>query len=116
MGCGPLRVSKANYPAKDCSSCEYKKEVASNPDPSRYKIIEYYEHSNNLLIKARYPNCENYEGIKILLYRNLTIQDLMSQKLIDPHFSDRTDYKSPFIRLEPTEQGWRMGVLICKTI
>jgi hypothetical protein len=83
-----------------------------NPNPNNYEIIEHLESNGWLLIKIKYPDCKNYEGIKILLFRNVTVMDLLKQKLIDPHFSENKEYKSPFARFEPTEFGWEAAMIL----
>lgn len=85
-----------------------------NPDPNNYKIVRSEQHGKFLLIEINYPDCTNYEGNKILLYQNITIKKLLSQKLIDPHFSQNKNYKSPIARFEPTEKGWRIGETLAK--
>ena len=79
------------------------------PDPTVFSILDFKQVGHLLLVKVRYPQATNYEGVKILLYRNTTIQELIAQGArcgIDPHFSESKDFKSPFARFEPTELGW----------
>lgn len=88
----------------------------NNPNPNNYKIKSYTENNGNLMIWINYPDCDNYEGDKICVYKGITLLDLIKQKLIDPHFSDTKDFKSPFMRLEPTQEGWNFGTKILSTI
>jgi hypothetical protein len=88
--------------------------IDANPNPNNYEIIEHLESNGWLLIKIKYPDCKNYEGIKILLFRNVTVMDLLKQKLIDPHFSENKEYKSPFARFEPTELGWEAAMILMR--
>lgn len=83
---------------------------APNPNPSRWGIMKHLESGKNLLVKIKYPDCTNYEGVKILLYLNTTLNELTKQQLIDPHFSEDSGYKSPIARFEPTKNGWDMGL------
>lgn len=85
-----------------------------NPNPNRFKIIKYLEKCNNyqksntyLLVLINYPDCKNYEGNKILLFSNLSIEELKRQDKIDPHFSEIQ--LSPIARFEPTLLGWKLG-------
>jgi hypothetical protein len=80
------------------------------PDPRNYKIKKYLEIDNNLLIEIQYLDCTNYEGNKILLYKDISLELLKSQVLIDPHFSENSKYRSPAARFEPTDAGWKMGI------
>jgi hypothetical protein len=73
-----------------------------------------------LLVKVRYPECTNYEGIKIMVYeineRVKTINDVIKHNkgAIDPHFGVNPDFISPMVRFEPTDRGWKMGIEFCK--
>jgi hypothetical protein len=89
----------------DCS-----RGVSPMPDPNNYKIKKHKEIGKNLLIEIQYLDCTNYEGNKILLYKDLSFDQLKAQVLIDPHFSENPNYKSPAARFEPTDAGWKMGV------
>jgi len=86
-----------------------------NPDPSNYKILREKSIGKYLLIVVNYPDCKNYEGNKILLYENVTMQQLTKQKLVDPHFSDNAKFYSPIARFEPTEKGWKMALKFIET-
>lgn len=77
------------------------------PDPRNWKLLKHAQVGNVLIVKIRYPEARNYEGVKILVFLNTTVRDLRDQKLVDPHFSDAPGWKSPFARFEPTEKGWK---------
>lgn len=85
-----------------------------NPDPTNYRIIKSEVWGVYLIIKINYPECTNYEGNKILLYKNTSLEELIRQGSIDPHFCKNDNYHSPIARFEPTEQGWNMALLIAK--
>jgi len=77
-----------------------------NPKPDNYKIIKHKQIDNNLVLKIKYLDCINYEGNKILVFKNCTLKDLQKQQLIDPHFCKSKKIISPIARFEPTAQGW----------
>lgn len=83
--------------------------VNENPDPRRYVIYSHIQYRDILLVKIRYLDCNNFEGIKILVFR-CSLLDLKQQVAIDPHFSENKDYESPIARFEPTEEGWDNGM------
>ena len=85
-----------------------------NPNPNNYKILKYLEFNNgrHLLLEIQYPDANNYEGRKILVFENCRLIDLLEQKTIDPHFSNNPNFKSPIARFEPTNKGWEMGKLL----
>jgi hypothetical protein len=57
----------------------------------------------------RYPDCTNYEGRKIVLFENVTEEQIKKLKFIDPHFCNG-DHIAPIARYVPTSQGWDRGV------
>lgn len=77
-----------------------------NPDPSNYSIIMLAEISGYTIVKIKYHDCVNYEGVKILVFK-CSSEEILKQKIIDPHFSDNDEFISPIARFEPTEQGWQ---------
>jgi hypothetical protein len=85
-----------------------------NPDPGDYKIKNLRYINGYLIIFINYPNCDNYEGNKILIFRNVTLTELKKQKLIDPHFCDSSKFHSPIARFVPTEEGWDMAMKFCE--
>lgn len=86
-----------------------------NPNPSSYEVVQSVAINGHLLVQIKYPDCTNYEGNKILLYRGLTLKQLLDQKLVDPHFSNSEKYKSPIARFEPTLYGWNLACKIMET-
>lgn len=121
MGIRLFSVSSSNFEG-DWKKCAWRKvnrlfsnkksSWTPNPNPENYTILAHKEFSNGkLLVKIQYDDCTNYEGKKILLYDKCTLKQLQDQKLIDPHFSDNKEFKSPIARFEPTIQGWMMGCM-----
>ena len=87
-----------------------------NPNPSNYKILLAEERGKFLIIKLQYPNCTNFEGNKILVYKGVKLIDLVNQKLIDPHFFENKKYVSPIARFIPTEEGLRMAQIFVQSM
>lgn len=83
-----------------------------NPNPANYQIVKAEEHGQYLIVMIQYPDCTNYEGKKILLFKGVTLIQLVNQKLIDPHFFEDKKYKSPVGRFVPTDEGWAMAVAV----
>lgn len=124
MGLSPF--SKDSYPSERTSIFSKWKENEKtvnhaenivnlpNPKPDNYKILKSFEVNNWLLIEIKYLDCINYEGNKILLYKNCNLEKLKKQKLIDPHFSENKQYYSPFAKFEPTIDGWNTALKLMK--
>lgn len=87
-----------------------KKVEPPNPDPHNYKFVRVEETDGFLLVELLYPDCVNYEGRKILLFRGVTLLNLVNQQYIDPHFFQAKDVASPIARFVPTDEGWQMGL------
>ena len=99
-----LHISESSLGEKHWSN--YKPPPLPDPNPDNYKILRYSEIRGCLIIELQFLDCVNYEGRKILVFENCTINDLIKQKNIDPHFSDSKEFKSPVSRFEPSERGW----------
>lgn len=87
-----------------------------NPDPRKYDIRRSWTYKNYLVIEIKYIGCTNYEGKKILVFKNATVDDLKRQKVIDPHFSENKRFFSPVARFEPTKTGWSNASKFIKLI
>lgn len=77
-----------------------------NPNPKNYTIEKHKQCGSSLVVKIKYHDCTNYEGIKILVFKKTDINQLLAQKLIDPHFCENKKFLSPIARFEPTNNGW----------
>jgi len=78
-------------------------------------IIQCWEIGKFTVIKLKYPDCTNYEGIKILVFK-ASLSNIINQKKIDPHFSDNKTYISPIARFEPTHAGLLMALALCELL
>jgi len=85
------------------------KKIPEAPNPNVFRIRKMEQVKNNVVVLIHYPNCDNYEGNKICLYKNTILKQVLDQIYIDPHFSNDCGL-SPFARFEPTEKGWEMAV------
>src|ERR1051326_3031036 len=71
-----------------------------NPNPSNYEVLESQEVGRYLVLKVKYPDCINYEGVKIMVYSGVELEDLEVRGVIDPHFSENKKQLSPIARFE----------------
>lgn len=85
-----------------------------NPNPKNFEILRTAEIKEFTIIEIKYPDCTNYEGRKILVYKAAS-KDVINQKIIDPHFCDG-NHLSPVARFEPTEFGWEAAKLFADKI
>lgn len=78
-----------------------------NPDPGNFRILTHYVLGRNLAVEILYPDCDNYEGRKILVFIDVpNVRKILKEKRIDPHFCRNDGRYHPFARFEPTEAGW----------
>lgn len=87
-----------------------------NPDPYNYVIKNDYQHGEYLIVLVNYPDCTNYEGNKVLVYKGIYLRDLVAQRSIDPHFSNSKSKHSPIARFVPTTEGWRMAMILVNAL
>ena len=107
---GASIFNKSSYSSFD------KPPVPPNPDPSNYKILRGWSYDEAyLVIELQYPDCTNYEGRKILVFK-ASLKSLLAQKKIDPHFSENKDFISPIARFEPTDEGWENARMWCHAL
>lgn len=101
-GVGVLNMvtGEASYPEK-----------LPNSDPNNFKVIDYKQFNNYLYVEVQYPDCTNFEGRKILVYRNMTVLQFMNLKTLDPHFQDGDG--SPIARFAPTQHGRLLAMKLC---
>lgn len=86
-----------------------------DPNPTNFIIKDYKEKNGNLVILVHYPNCINYEGKKILFFKNTTWNVVKILTELDPHFTEESTIK-PFARFEPTFEGWLCAVSLLDNI
>jgi len=99
------------YGSRQVVQKENKKEPPPpNPNPSKYKILKKKIVGKFLVVEIAYDGCTNYEGKKILVFKDVSYQKLMEQQSIDPHFSENKDLISPIARFEPTKRGWKLAI------
>ena len=95
---------------------------AANPQPDNFKVISVARRGEFRILEVIYPNCTNYEGLKILLVRsNLTRKEFLNLKWLDPHFqeelvtfkiNDTEKYYKILARFEPSSEG----MSLCKKL
>jgi hypothetical protein len=87
--------------------------VNGNPNPKNCCISQSIRVGRFLIVEINYPDCTNFEGKKILVYLDLTLEEFLTQKNgtgIDPHFSNNPKILSPIARFVPTKEGWSMAI------
>lgn len=111
------RPAKSPYADSTPTPEAKKKDKApGNPDPHNYQLVRAEEKHGHLVVMIKYPDCTNYEGNKILVFKNLTLIQLVNQKFIDPHFFPAGKVQSPVARFVPTDEGWNMALALVEIL
>ena len=85
----------------------------------RFEILEAQQVGPCLVMRVKYPSCRNcvHEGVKVMVFANVTAIEALRWKRIDPHFrgepdetSKEREAPSPLARFPATEKGWRMAI------
>lgn len=92
----------------------YVDRAPGNPNPARFTIIRMQQVSRFLIAEVHYPDCQNYEGRKILVYEGITENVLQRQTSLDPHFCNSSKHPSPVARFEPSARGFKYAVSFCR--
>lgn len=87
-----------------CSTTSCKKESLPNPNPKNYKIVNGFEENDFTVIEVHYPDCTNFEGIKILVFSGNILEQVKRLKELDPHFCG--NHLSPIARFAPNIKGF----------
>lgn len=113
MGVNRSYQRRSSYPSGSTldhsTSSSNQNSDSGNPDPKNYILIRVEQIGKFLLIKLKYPDCTNYEGEKILVFKDVDLVTLINQHNIDPHFSNTSKFKHPIVRFVPTDEGWEMA-------
>lgn len=103
--------------SNDCRNSNIRYEdFKPSPKIENYTIIDHFTSNGNLAVIIKYNDVTNYEGVKILVYRDCDLKRLTAQRLIDPHFAEDKKMYSPIARFEPTNTGWMLAVNLLNEI
>ena len=97
-----MGIFKNKY--KGCSTFVGTNIVEVNPDPSKFKILDFEQIGSCLVLKVLYDSIpkDRFERIKIIVMKS-TIKDLLNKMFLDPHFSEDGTIVA---RFTPTDSGW----------
>lgn len=102
--------------SRDCGCPPYSGDVErvnSTPNPRNFTLVKKKIVNGYPILWVHYPDVENYEGNKILMYdKNFDLRRLLER--IDPHFFVLGD--SPIARFVPTAAGLAMAVILAKNL
>lgn len=79
----------------------------------RFKIMATHQEGKNIAVLIKYPDNTNYNGNKIVVFKNKTKEQVSKMKEIDPHFLPDNNI---IARFEPTNEGWELAIKFLKLI
>ena len=94
----------------NCTNTPYTSQEAKAPNPVLFTIRHIEQIKCCTLALVHYPHCTNFEGEKILLYKDTIVSQVKSLVKLDPHFAEGG--RAPFARFTPTEDGWNAAVAL----
>lgn len=103
MGLGP-KLSTAAQPRP------------GEPQAHRFELIKVEQVGLNVVALVRYPDASEFDGAKVLLYRNEAVARIEAAPMLDPHFLMASAHPKPFARFEPTEEGLRAALLMAEAL
>jgi hypothetical protein len=85
--------------------------TSANPDPSKYRLVKKEQRHGHLIVELHYDGCTNFEGHKLLVFKNTTWEKLLlrNRDRIDPHFNHSRKYQYPVARFVPNATGWKLA-------
>ena len=100
-----------------CSSCScianptvQKRSRNSSPSPKKFRIERVLRLDRYSIVQAHYDEATNFEGEKLMLYKDVDRDWFDNTKELDPHFCDTGTHPSPIARFEPTGPGLEMAM------
>jgi len=98
-----------------CSVCPSKSATPMPaPNPARFEVKAAFQIGTALMVRVHYLDCTNYEGVKVLVYKNTAYEEFRGRETLDPHFAETG--QGPFARFEPTGEGWEMAVDVAEAL
>ncbi len=81
-------------------------------DPKNFNILETARVGNGLIALVHYPGTTTFEGNKVLVFDNVTPNQLRSAKTLDPHFCEFKHLPGVFVpiaRFENSRKGRKLA-------
>ena len=96
-----------------CNRSTISSAPSGNPNPKNFKILRSESVGVFTILLLEYPDCSNFEGKKICVYRYTKPEVFKNLKYLDPHFCDSGEHISPIARFVPTKTGWNAAISFC---
>ena len=96
---------------KRSSDCRYQMNIPepTDPDPEVFDILDIQVGNKYVLVIVKYKNCTNFEGTKVLLIKDTTVDEIRNMKTLDPHFLESNKI---IARFRPDEDGMKLAKML----
>ncbi len=84
---------------------------APNPRSDRWTLLDTAAFPCGYVLKVRYHDCTNFEGVKIMVYRG---KYAPPRYHLDPHFHEGKD--APIARFRPDSEGWKLACILASSL
>lgn len=74
----------------------------------RSRIERMTNYPSGCAVFVKYPDCKNYEGNKILVFR-CSGEEILSKDFLEPHFVQGPHELPLLARFQPTDGGWKLA-------
>lgn len=86
-------------------------DTSPNPNPYKFRVNRAEEVGSFVCAMVNYPHATSYEGDKILMLRDVSVEELDDLDVLDPHFEEDG---AVVARFEPTEEGWEDAIMLAQ--
>lgn len=80
----------------------------ATPDLTRFTVVDRIDLNKHSIVRVVYPDVDNYDGLKIMVFETAVLDQAIAKGRIDPHFLEW--WPSPIARFEPTAVGAQLAV------
>jgi hypothetical protein len=119
----PANIAAREAEARRYSEDRLKKQIADltkelaqgQIDAEKAEVVDMHRVGPHVVLKVQYPTCKkcSYEGLKVMVYLNVTEAQVIRWRVFDPHFQDPATAKqspreapSPAARFPASKEGW----------
>ncbi len=106
-------ISSASNFRRSYPSGPYVENVEKKKQPKKIRpeVLAVAERGKCIVLKIKYHNCTNFEGVKILVLKMPLIEYFNLPEWVDPHFTEESKL---IARFHPNE--WDMALRFAETM
>lgn len=78
-----------------------------NPVPENFNVERTQRAGSYVCALVHYPDATNFEGRKVIVFKDTTVVEVAGAQSLDPHFAEDGNIVA---RFRPDEEGWQDAV------